>query len=82
MNPSVGRIVHYTHLTHYDENAEHYVRYHVMAALITSVNTHNNTVSLHIFAETYQFDRRACLFTEAKAGTEEAHGMWSWPERV
>lgn len=77
MKPSIGRIVHYTNLG--DRDGKYPVT--VQAAIITAVNN-DGTVALHVFYRTGQLDLDSCKFTEAQAGTEDARGKWSWPERT
>lgn len=76
MNPTVGRIVHYTNLGDKDG------RYppEQQAALITKVVTTekmsgaSHAVSLHIFYATGQFDMQDVPFSE-----KYERGHWSWP---
>ena len=75
--PSVGRIVHYTSLG--DRDGKYPPE--VQAALITGVNS-DGTVSLLVFYRTGQFYMPSVSSTAAKAGSEVARGLWSWPERV
>ncbi len=76
MKPAIGRIVHYTNLGDRDG------RYPptVQAAIITGVNE-DDTVALHIFYKTGQFDMSAVPFTSEPAGSEGARGRWTWPAR-
>lgn len=74
--PAVGRIVHYTNLGDRDGKYPPTVQ----PAIITGVNE-DGTVSLHVFYKTGQFDLGVCMHTEAKAGSEDARGRWSWPTR-
>ncbi len=76
MKPTIGRIVHYTNLGDRDG------RYPptVQAAIITGVND-DDTVALHIFYKTGQFDMSAVPFTSEPAGSEGARGRWTWPAR-
>jgi hypothetical protein len=69
-----GRIVHYTNLG--DRDGKY--KPQTQAAIITGVND-DLTVSLHIFYKTGQFDMPSVEYTDAKAGTEEARGKWTWP---
>lgn len=80
MKPSIGRVVHYTNLG--DRDGKYPPE--IQAALITWIGHDgtNETVALHIFYKTGQFDMSAVLFSEAAPGTEEARGKWGWPERV
>ena len=73
--PSIGRIVHYTNLGDRDGKYPPTVQ----AAIITGLND-DGTVSLHVFYKTGAFDLARCEQTYAYAGTDEARGMWSWPE--
>jgi hypothetical protein len=77
MKPSIGRIVHYTNLGDRDG------RYPptVQAAIITGVNE-DDTVDLHIFYKTGQFDMASVPFTEAPAGSDTARGHWAWLPKV
>lgn len=90
MRPTVGRLIHYTNLG--DRDGKYPPE--VQAALITKVTRvsekvelANSTfeaaynVSLHIFYEDGGFNMKCVPFTAAKAGSEEARGKWSWPER-
>jgi hypothetical protein len=76
MKPSIGRIVHYTNLGDRDG------RYPptIQAAIITGVNE-DDTVALHIFYKTGQFDMSSVPYTPEAAGTESARGRWTWPSR-
>lgn len=74
--PSIGRVVHYTNLGDRDGKYPPTIQ----AAIITGVND-DGTVALHVFYKTGQFDLASCSFTEALAGSEDARGKWSWPER-
>ena len=73
MNPTVGRIVHYTNLGDKDG------RYppEQQAAIITGVYQNPNVVDIHIFYRTGQFDMKEVPFSE----TYE-RGHWSWPPKV
>ena len=88
MKPTIGRIVHYTSLG--DRDGKYPVT--VQAAIITGVNKetfsdasgaihHTETVSLHVFYKTGQFDLDHCWETTAPAGSENARGKWCWPAR-
>lgn len=77
MNPSIGRVVHYTNLGDRDGKYPPTIQ----AAIITGLND-DGTVALHVFYRTGQFDLATCHFTEATAGSEEARGKWSWPVKV
>ena len=68
MEPSIGRIVHYTNLG--DRDGKYPPE--VQAAIITGVNA-DDTVALHI---------PACQHTDEPAGSDAARGRWSWPARV
>lgn len=76
MKPSIGRIVHYTNLG--DRDGKYPPQ--VQAAIITGINE-DQTVSLHVFYRTGQFDLASVRYTEAEAGTEYARGKWCWPAR-
>lgn len=87
MKPSVGRIVHYTIG---DRDGKYPPE--VQAAIVTKITRDEQIampkhdedfykVTLHIFYPTGQFDRENVPFTTATAGSEEARGKWSWPER-
>ena len=75
--PTVGRIVHYTNLG--DRDGKYPPE--VQAALVTGVNA-DSTISLHVFYRTGQFDLPSVVGTEARAGSEDARGKWSWPTRT
>lgn len=89
MKPTIGRIVHYTNLG--DRDGKYPPE--VQAAIITRAKEKDtpigdnepeemhHVVALHIFYPTGQFDIQDVPFTKAKAGSEEARGKWSWPER-
>lgn len=76
MKPTVGRIVHYTNLG--DRDGKYPPE--VQAALITGVNA-DESVALHVFYKTGQFDMSSVPLTEAEAGSEPARGHWAWPAR-
>lgn len=75
--PSIGRIVHYTNLG--DKDGKYPPE--TQAAIITGLDV-DDLVSLHIFYKTGQFDMTSVPFTTAQAGSNEARGHWSWPEKV
>lgn len=77
MQPSIGRIVHYTNLGDRDGRFPP----EIQAALITGINA-DGTVVLHIFYKTGQFDMASVPFTEEPAGSDAARGKWSWPART
>ncbi len=82
MVPTVGRIVHYTNLG--DRDGKYPPE--IQAALITGVNVPvpgdgPQTVSLHVFYKTWQFDMPAVHYTDEPAGSEGARGRWTWPAR-
>jgi len=72
MQPTIGRIVHYTNLGDKDG------RYppETQAALITAVNT-DGTCALKIFYKTGIFDMPAVPQAE-----EPTRGHWNWPPRI
>ncbi len=77
MNPTVGRIVHYTNLG--DRDGKYPPQ--VIAALITKV--HNETaVSLTTFYPTGTFNLDSVVYTDECAGSDAARGKWTWPERA
>ena len=90
MKPTVGRIVHYTNLGDRDGRFPP----EIQAALITGVklagdprhhpvdSERSYEVDLHIFYRTGQFDMPKVPFTKAVAGSDDARGHWSWPERA
>lgn len=75
MNPTIGRIVHYTNLGDKDG------RYppEIQAAIITGLNQ-DGTVSLKIFYRTGIFDMPSVPQSDAEAGTADARGKWAWPK--
>ena len=75
MKPTIGRIVHYTNLGDRDGRFPP----EVQAALITGVNA-DDTVALHIFYKTGQFDMQSVPFTAFDAGSDAARGKWTWPK--
>lgn len=77
MEPTIGRIVHYTNLG--DRDGKYPPE--VQAALITGVNG-DGTVALHVFYKTGQFDMPSVAFADAPAGSEGARGKWTWPARA
>lgn len=77
MKPSVGCTVHYTNLGDRDGKYPPSVQ----AAIITGLNA-NESVSLHVFYRTGQFDLPECFETTAPAGSENARGRWCWPEPI
>lgn len=77
MEPTVGRIVHYTNLG--DRDGKYTPE--VQAAIITGVNA-DGTVALHVFYKTGQFDMPSVPFCHSDAGTESARGHWTWPARA
>lgn len=77
MQPTVGRIVHYTNLG--DRDGKYPPE--VQAALVTGVNA-DGTVALHVFYKTGQFDMPSVAQTDALPGSEDARGKWAWPARV
>ena len=90
MKPTVGRIVHYTNLG--DRDGKYPPE--TQAALITKVNDVNpgndprlsgakQTVALHIFYPTGQFDMASVEQADENvlAGSEAARGKWQWPAR-
>lgn len=77
MTPTIGRIVHYTNLG--DRDGKYPPQ--VQAALITGVND-DESVSLHVFYKTGQFDLPSVLRSVGPAGTEGSRGCWSWSEKV
>jgi hypothetical protein len=89
VKPSIGRLVHYSSLG--DRDGKYPPE--AQAALITRVHSRSAdiagdleeekyVVSLRVFFEDGDFTMKGVLFTTAKAGTEEARGKWSWPERL
>lgn len=77
MKPTVGRIVLYTNLG----DSEGRYPPEQQAAIITRVSTPvpgdgEQSVSLHIFYPTGQFDMKDVPFSE-----EYKRGHWSWPKR-
>lgn len=72
MNPTVGRIVHYTNLGDKDD------RYppEQQAAMITGVND-DGTVALKVFYKRGQFDLDSVEYSEVYE-----RGKWTWPPRV
>ncbi len=77
MQPSVGRIVHYTSLG----DSEGKFPSEVQAALITKVNQ-DDTVALSVFYTTGTFHMLRVPKTDAVAGQPAARGHWNWPERI
>jgi len=69
--PTIGRIVHYT--------ATEAGTIVVQAAIVTSVA--EKTVSLKVFAKTWQYDVLEAPFTDAEPGTAAALHAWAWPPR-
>jgi hypothetical protein len=67
-HPKIGQIVHYTGST-----------VEILAAIITGV-IDDQHVALHIFYRTGQFDMASVERTDAKAGTEQARGKWSFAD--
>ena len=81
MQPTVGRIVHYTNLGDKDG------RYppQIQAAVITKVGEDTDgmqRVSLKILYETGLFDMIGVPFTSFAAGSDDARGKWTWPAQV
>lgn len=78
MNPTIGRIVHYTNLG--DRDGKYPPE--KQAALITGVND-DGTVALHVFYKTGQFDMPSVGQAPdgVVAGSEGARGKWQWPAR-
>lgn len=68
----IGTIVHYTNLGDRDGKYPPTVQ----AAIVTGIND-DNTLSLHVFYKTGQFDLARCEQTTADAGSEGARGKWS-----
>ena len=77
MQPTIGRIVHYTNLGDRDGKYPPTVQ----AAIITGVND-DGTAVLHVFYKTGQFDLPSCVETQEPAGSDAARGKWCWPARV
>jgi len=71
MNPTIGRIVHYTNLG--DKDGKYPPE--TQAAIITGINQ-DETVSLKIFYRTGMFDMPSVRFSE-----EPERGHWNWPPR-
>lgn len=72
MKPTIGRIVHYTNLG----DADGKYPPEQQPAIIVRVND-DETVGLHIFYPTGQFDMAKVPFSE-----EYKRGHWSWPPKV
>ncbi len=72
MEPTVGRIVHYTNLG--DKDGKYPPE--TQAALITGVNE-DGTVALKVFYRTGIFDMPSVKC----AGTLVVRGQWNWPPR-
>ncbi len=81
--PSVGRVVQYTPpVDPLDVHLGSATGPVALAALICKVHD-DGAVNLAVFDEMGMSSPRLCVrFTEAKAGTEEARGRWSWPAFV
>lgn len=78
MQPTIGRVVHYTNLG--DRDGKYPPE--VQAALITRVHS-PTSVALHVFYPTGQFDIPTVDYAgTAAAGSEDARGKWQWPERT
>jgi hypothetical protein len=71
MNPTIGRIVHYTNLG--DKDGKYPPE--TQAALITGVNP-DETVSLWVFYKTGFFSMPSVTFN-----ADAARGTWRWPPR-
>lgn len=69
MEPTIGRIVHYTNLG--DKDGKYPPEQ--QAAIVTRVRVNGN-VGLHIFYPTGQFDMDNVPYSE-----EYQRGCWSWP---
>ena len=72
MQPTIGRIVHYTNLG--DKDGKYPPE--TQAALITAVNE-DGTVSLKIFYRTGIFDMASVPYAQ-----EPQRGHWNWPPRT
>lgn len=77
MQPSIGRIIHYTNLG----DSEGKFPPETQAALITKINA-DGTVALKVFYPTGVFDMSRVEKTEEPAGSVLARGKWNWPERI
>lgn len=74
MNPTIGRIVHYTNLG----DADGKYPPETQAAIITGINS-DGTVALHIFYKTGQFDLSAVKHAPDDVPTR---GQWNWPPKL
>lgn len=81
--PSIGRIVHYTTVHNVIKHQDPPTTAAIFPAMITRIDDiAGDYVCLKVFTDNGIFDQGAVHFTDAKAGTEEARGHWTWPERV
>ncbi len=96
MKPTVGRIVHYTSLGDRDGLHPPQVQAAIITKVAYKPGPGDGEaqrirgdwtdelcypVSLRIFSELGEHVRTDVEFTQAPAGSEEARGKWTWPER-